>query len=554
MWSSRALRGLGITTKLIVPFIAIFGLAVAGLGVIFVERQGGALSDALAKKAEILARNLATALGEPFAAGDAGLAQQLLDAAKRSDEDTVYAIALKPDGRVLASTDGSLRSQTLARTELEAGALRASDFTRQATGHPDVFEVAMPISRQGARVGVLRIGVSTHQVQTLARKGAWSVAVVGLIGLGVGGAVYFYVARLVARPLREVVTRLDQLAAGDADLTLRLEVRSFDEVGHLCRALNTFLDNLHQLVGQIRETAHQVGGASRQLSEASTQLSSRVQEQASALEQTAASLEEITGTIKQTADNARQASQLAVGSREAAETGGQVVTTAVTAMSEINRASKKIADIITTIDEIAFQTNLLALNAAVEAARAGEQGRGFAVVAAEVRSLAQRSALAAREIKALIQDSVQKVGDGSSLVNRSGQNLEEIVASVKRVTDIIAEIAAASGEQSQGIDQVNRAVSQMDQVVQSNAANTLELSSTARTLAVQAGELQSLVGRFTLEHGRGWRPAVSSASVPPAGLATPAGNGRRAALEPALVTGGSGNGRGLSKTDGFEEF
>ncbi len=260
MWFLHALRGLGITTKLIVPFIAIFGLAVAGLGMIFVERQGGALSDALAKKAEILARNLATALGEPFAAGDAGLAQQLLDAAKRSDEDTVYAIALRPDGRVLASTDGSLRNQTLARTELEAGALRASDFLRQGTSDPDVFEVAMPISRQGARLGVLRIGVSTHQLQTLARKGAWSVAVVALIGLGVGGAVYFYVARLVARPLREVVTRLDQLAAGDADLTLRLEVRSLDEVGHLCRALNTFLDNLHRLVGQIRATAYQVGG------------------------------------------------------------------------------------------------------------------------------------------------------------------------------------------------------------------------------------------------------------------------------------------------------
>jgi methyl-accepting chemotaxis protein len=181
-----------------------------------------------------------------------------------------------------------------------------------------------------------------------------------------------------------------------------------------------------------------------------------------------------------------------------AERGGQVVTSAIGAMGEITKSSKKIADIITTIDEIAFQTNLLALNAAVEAARAGEQGRGFAVVAAEVRNLAQRSATAAKEIKALIQDSVGKVESGSELVTKSGQTLKEIVSSVKRVTDIIGEIAAASQEQSSGIDQVNRAVTQMDQVVQANATETEELSSTAQSLTAQSQQLQSLVARFKL--------------------------------------------------------
>jgi len=250
---------------------------------------------------------------------------------------------------------------------------------------------------------------------------------------------------------------------------------------------------------EVAEIANSLASASQQLSAASEEISSGAQEQASNLEETASSLEEITSTVKQNADNAQQANQLANGSREVAEKGGEVVSNAVEGMNEINKASKKIADIITAIDEIAFQTNLLALNAAVEAARAGEQGRGFAVVAGEVRNLAQRSAAAAKEIKGLIQDSVRKVETGSELVNQSGQTLQEIVTSVKRVTDIVAEIAAASREQSSGIDQVSRAVAQMDQVTQANASQTEELSSTAQALAAQAQQLQDVVGRFNLD-------------------------------------------------------
>ena len=238
-------------------------------------------------------------------------------------------------------------------------------------------------------------------------------------------------------------------------------------------------------------------------------------------------------------------------------------------MKEINQSSRKIADIITTIDEIAFQTNLLALNAAVEAARAGEQGRGFAVVASEVRNLAQRSATAAKEIKGLIQDSVAKVEAGSELVNRSGETLTEIVGSVKRVTDIIAEIAAASQEQTTGIDQVNRAVTQMDQVTQSNAAQTEELSSTAQALAGQAGELQALVGRFKLGDGGGAGgtsslPASGLGAPRPAAAARPATPGRRvmdAGRGPVRKTDkvlmpvapAAGNGKGQHKDDGDEE-
>jgi methyl-accepting chemotaxis protein len=250
---------------------------------------------------------------------------------------------------------------------------------------------------------------------------------------------------------------------------------------------------------EVAGIADSVAAASQQLAAATEELSSGAQEQASSLEETASSLEEITGTIQQNADNAQQANQLAGKSREVAEKGGEVVSRAVQGMGEINTSSKKIADIITAIDEIAFQTNLLALNAAVEAARAGEQGRGFAVVAGEVRNLAQRSAAAAKESKGLIKDSVAKVENGSDLVNQSGQTLEEIISSVKRVTDIVSEIAAASQEQAGGIEQVNKAVTQMDQVTQANASQTEELSSTAESLSAQATQLQD-VDLTTLVH------------------------------------------------------
>lgn len=241
-----------------------------------------------------------------------------------------------------------------------------------------------------------------------------------------------------------------------------------------------------------------VARAAKELAAATEEIASGAQEQAASIEETASTLEELTSTVKQNADNAQQAAQLAMASREVAEKGGRIAHEAVGAMKEVNLASRKIADITTTIDEIAFQTNILAINAAVEAARAGEQGRGFAVVASEVRSLAERSATAAKEIKTLIEDSSTKVESGYRLVETSGNALSEILSSVKRVTDFVGEIAAASREQSSGIDQVNKAVTQMDQVTQANASQTEELSGTTDSLASQAARLLEIVEQFHL--------------------------------------------------------
>ncbi len=345
----------------------------------------------------------------------------------------------------------------------------------------------------------LRVAKTEYDAATVTaateRNVAWATILLAMLAsLALG----FVLDRLITKPLNNAVEMLKDIAQGEGDLTKRLDASGKDEINQLGHWFNQFMDKLHEIISQVKDSADNFTMASGELAAASDNISSGAQEQAASIEETSASLEQLTSTVKQNADNSRQANQLAAGSRDAAESGGTVVSAAIDAMGEINSSSKKIADIITTIDEIAFQTNLLALNAAVEAARAGEQGRGFAVVAAEVRSLAQRSATAAKEIKTLIQDSVRKVDNGTDLVNQSGQTLSEIVASVKRVTDIMSEISAASQEQASGIDQINRAIAQMDQVTQTNASQTEELSSTAQSLSSQSRQLQALVARFRL--------------------------------------------------------
>jgi methyl-accepting chemotaxis protein len=296
---------------------------------------------------------------------------------------------------------------------------------------------------------------------------------------------------------REMQSMLAAALGGELTQRISLEGKSgFFEA--LARGVNQLADNMAEIVAKVKHAAAEVYRGAEEISQGNANLSQRTEEQSSSLEETASSMEEMTSTVKQNADNAGQANQLAIAARDQAEKGGSVVAKAVRAMTGINDASKKISDIIGVIDEIAFQTNLLALNAAVEAARAGEQGRGFAVVASEVRNLAGRSATAAKEIKELIQDSVKKVEDGSVLVTQSGQTLEQIVAAVKKVSDIVAEIAAASREQSSGIEQVNRAIMQMDELTQQNAALVEQATAASQAMAQQSGELNEMMNRYHL--------------------------------------------------------
>lgn len=294
----------------------------------------------------------------------------------------------------------------------------------------------------------------------------------------------------------EVIDSVSALANGD--LTRSIQSEYAGSFGRLKTDMNVTIEKLTSVVRDIQEASYAVKTGSDEIASGNQNLSQRTEEQASSLEETSSAMEQMTATVRQSADNAKQATTLARGARDAAESGGRVVGSAVQAMSEINASSKKIADIIGVIDEIAFQTNLLALNASVEAARAGDQGRGFAVVASEVRNLAGRSATAAREIKDLIQDSVSKVDDGSKLVNQSGDVLAEIVNAVKKVTDIIEEIAVASSEQAAGIDEVCKAVTQMDEMTQQNAALVEQAAAASESLGEQAEGLERMIGFFSV--------------------------------------------------------
>jgi len=349
--------------------------------------------------------------------------------------------------------------------------------------------------------------VATHQrdvinrnaaiVDEQYRSGRTILIAVGVLALLAGIIASWRLSDGITRPLRRAVQATSAVAAGD--LSTHVVVDRKDEIGQLLQGLHDMSQNLLKTVREVRSGADTIATASSEIATGNLDLSSRTEQQAGSLEETASAIEQLTSTVKQNADNAREANQLALTASNVAVEGGAVVGQVVDTMGAINESSRRIVDIISVIDGIAFQTNILALNAAVEAARAGEQGRGFAVVASEVRSLAQRSASAAKEIKTLIDDSVDKVGSGTRLVEQAGKTMTEVVSSVKRVSDIVAEISAATQEQSTGIGEVNHAITQMDQVTQQNAALVEEAAAAAGSLQEQAAKLAQVVSVFKLD-------------------------------------------------------
>ncbi|WP_374359911.1 methyl-accepting chemotaxis protein [Pseudoduganella danionis] len=335
------------------------------------------------------------------------------------------------------------------------------------------------------------------EIKSQYTSGRMLLITLGIAAIVLGVTAAWWISRSITGPINYAVKVAETVSSGD--LTSDIVVQSEDEAGKLMHALKTMNGNLVNIVGQVRNGTELIATASSEIAHGNLDLSSRTEQQASSLEETASSMEQLTSTVRFNAEHAREANQLANVASEIASRGGAVVGEVVHTMGAINESSRKIVDIISVIDGIAFQTNILALNAAVEAARAGEQGRGFAVVASEVRTLAQRSAAAAKDIKILIDDSVQNVALGSELVDKAGSTMHEIVDSIGKVTSIMSQISNASEEQSLGIAQVNDAITQMDQVTQQNAALVEQAAAAAESLQEQSGKLNELVAVFKLD-------------------------------------------------------
>jgi methyl-accepting chemotaxis protein len=392
-------------------------------------------------------------------------------------------------------------------------------------------EVKLSVQRDQDELGPR---VQAHNEQTVTTVVSLSIGAI-LVGLFLS----WLIARMIKQPLGGEPADMARIASEIAEGNLEVRFDNDTKATGLYASMREMAENLRNIVIEVRQSTEAVAGGAGEIAQGNADLSQRTEEQASSLEETASSMEELTSTVKQNAENARQANQMAEGARREAENGGQVVSQAVSAMTEINASSKKIADIIGVIDEIAFQTNLLALNAAVEAARAGDQGRGFAVVAQEVRKLAQRSADSAKEISDLIKDSLVKVEEGSKLVDASGSALQEIMQSVKSVTDVVAEIAAASAEQTSGIEQVNKAVMQMDEVTQQNAALVEEAAAASKSLETQAENMRQQMSFFKVKDGGGGGGSSSRRSTS-SGSAASYHNHAAAARKPAATAGRAG--------------
>jgi methyl-accepting chemotaxis protein len=418
----------------------------------------------------------------------------LIDAMLKGEEDV--------DNPILRQLRPQLEAYTAAAAPV-IKQLEASGYDNAAVANKMMGKAKDSIRAAELRLVELGDALRTEGEASKAEIAAAARRTVWLFGLAVALAVAVVVPLTLAnmssicRPLDAAKRLAEAIARGD--LTTRAEADGEDETAALQRALADMQAALQQLVGQVRQSADSIHVASAEVATGNADLSQRTEQAASNLQETASSMEQLSGTVRQSADAAQTANQLASSASEVARRGGAVVSQVVTTMDEINASSKKIADIIGTIDGIAFQTNILALNAAVEAARAGEQGRGFAVVAAEVRSLAQRSATAAKEIKGLIGDSVDRVESGAKLVANAGDTMTEIMASVQRVSDMISEITAAATEQSTGLTQVNSAVTQLDQMTQQNAALVEQSAAAAQSLSDQAGKLAGVVATFKLE-------------------------------------------------------
>ncbi|WP_318393294.1 methyl-accepting chemotaxis protein [Enterobacter sp.] len=429
------------------------------------------------------------------------------------------------EAEIITAIDASLQDFQSGVSEMQAAttellALQKAGEARDSAAYA-AAEQKLKVAEDHVKVAGDKSSASIKQIITLVKahndelayRSSTLAGAIGGIAILIGILVSWWVIRQITRPVNYNLALAERIASGD--LSSDIHANSNDELGRLTGAMGKMNSRLREMIFEVRNSVVQVSQAASEIADGNTDLSSRTEEQAAAVVQTAASMEELTATVKNNADNARHASKLAAEASQTAGLGGNVMRDVVNTMNDISSSSQKIADITAVINSIAFQTNILALNAAVEAARAGEQGRGFAVVASEVRSLSQRSSQAAKDIEQLIAESVSRISAGSTLVTKAGETMEQVVHSVTRVNDIMGEISSASEEQSRGIEQISRAVSELDSTTQQNASLVGASTHAAGSLEEQARLLEELVAAFRLDRDGAKRPAAAVRSAPP---------------------------------------
>jgi methyl-accepting chemotaxis protein len=510
---SRGGQSIGQRMAMVLGLVLALSFVGSGIGYVSLKRIAGETQEMLDRSlaAERVAadwyRNITNGVIRTSAiavSSDASLAQFFADASAESTRQSseyqkqLEGLLVGDKARSLFDAVSEARKRYLSSRDAVSAAKKAGEAERAKSVFEQEFQPAA-VAFQDAMKAVVQherqaLDEAAARVESDNQHARWALLAFALSALLAGVGLSWWLSRSITQPLSRAVEVSEAIAR--FDLTSRIEVRSQDETGRLLTSLASMQSALQSLVSSVRHSTDSISVASAEIATGNMDLSSRTEQTASSLQQAAASMTQLTGTVRQTADSAATANQLASSAAEVAQRGGSVVSQVVSTMEDISTSSRRIGDIIGTIDGIAFQTNILALNAAVEAARAGEQGRGFAVVAGEVRSLAQRSAEAAREIKALIGASVDKVESGSRLVKDAGETMTEIVSSVQRVTDIIGEISAAAQEQRDGIDQINVAVGHLDQMTQQNAALVEEAASAAESLKDQSSRLAEEVTVF----------------------------------------------------------
>ena len=535
---------LKLSTKLWLPSAVMAGLLVTVASIVWLRtdqqiqlaadtqgRQEALLEDAATWKG-LTASNAARVVAA-LSAKDESVAEALKADISRTSEQIneiqkrVETTAQRPADkplleRVAATRQTYIAERTAAKSLRDKGEAEAAQAALRDKVLPAVKTY---LDAQQAFVEAQRAEAAAVRAAAGEQRRLTVYIVVGIMALIVAGLAAATV--MLVRSICGPMARLEDIArrVGEGDLTVSIDTQRADEIGNVLRALAAMRDRLRHVVTQVQQSSDSIQTASAEVAAGNQDLSHRTEQTASSLQQTASSVTQLTANVRQSAEAAAQANQLAANAQSVAERGGEAVAQVVSTMSDIQQASRQIADIIGTIDGIAFQTNILALNAAVEAARAGEQGRGFAVVAGEVRTLAQRSAEAAREIKTLIVNSVEKTESGARLVEGAGATMQEIVSSVQRVNDVIGEISAAATEQSGGISQVNAAIGSLDQMTQQNAALVEESAAAAESLRAQAARMAEVVSTFRLHGG--------DAPARPAGLSAAPGAGLSAAMPAA---------------------